>query len=307
MNSTSLDLSALRALEALLLEKHVSRAARQINLSQPAMSRCLARLRDHFGDELLIRGAAGYELTARATGLLQPLQQVLRDIDALSRPVAFSPAQLNEQITLAGLDFELQLFLPRLLDRLRREAPRAHLRALTFSHGDFGVLDDGESDFVITAFPSTSEIYRRRLLYTNQFACVMSSRLARRLNHTLTLQQFVALPHGLVSFDGRGEGQVDPVLRKLGLMREIAVRIPGFAMVPATCEARDLIFTLPTRVDQIFPRSPKLIWLPAPLKLAPTRTFLHWHPRNHLSPAHRWFRELVFECAATIDPRETGV
>ncbi|MGR8921491.1 MAG: LysR family transcriptional regulator [Gammaproteobacteria bacterium] len=300
MNDTELDLAGLRALEALLLERHVTRAATRIQLSQPAMSRALARLRRHFGDDLLVRGAAGYELTPRAESLLPSVRRILQDIASLSHPVTFSPARYDEQITIAALDLELQLFVPWLLQHLQRVAPRVRLRALTFSHGDFRVLDDNEVDVVITAFPNASQGHRRRLLYGNDFACVMSSRLARQLNGTLSLEEFVALPHGLVSFEGQGEGQVDPALRELGLRRDIAVRLPGFLMVPAACAARDLLFTLPTWTGFGFPRSPSLTWLPAPLALAPTRTFLYWHPRRHLDPAHRWFRELVFERAAAI-------
>lgn len=301
MHDTDLDVAGLRALEALLVERHVSRAARRVSLSQPAMSRALARLRAHFHDELLVRGAVGYELTERADSLLPSVRRILAELEALGRPQVFSPERFNGQITVAALDLELQLFAPWLLARLQTEAPRAHLRALTFSHGDFRVLDDDDVDFVITAFPTSSQTYRRRLLYRNEFACVMGRRLARRLNGALTLEQFTELPHGLVSFDGRGEGQVDPVLRTLGLRRDIAVRVPGFSMVPAICAARDVIFTLPTRTHEGFPAAPKLTWLPAPIALSPTRTFLYWHPRKHLSPAHRWFRELVFERAARID------
>ncbi|MGE0485323.1 MAG: LysR family transcriptional regulator [Gammaproteobacteria bacterium] len=300
MDGADLDLAALRALEALLLERHVTRAAQRIQLSQPAMSRALARLRAHFGDDLLVRGAAGYELTPRGENLLPAVRRILQDIASLSHPASFAPARYDAQITLAGLDLELQLFVPWLLERLQRTAPRVRLRALAFSHGDFRVLDDNEVDVVVTAFPNKSQSHRRRLLYGNDFACVMGSRLATRLNGALSLEQFVALPHGLVSFEGRGEGQVDPALRELGLKRDIAVRLPGFLLVPTACAARDLVFTLPTWTGLGFPRSPSLTWLPVPLALAPTRTFLYWHPRRHLDPAHRWFRELVFERAAEI-------
>ena len=301
MNKTDLDLPSLRALEALLLECHVTRAARRVNLSQPAMSRALARLRAHFNDDLLIRSADGYELTSRAKTLLPAVRRILNDIESLSRPPTFSPASYTKQFTIAGLDLELQLFAPWLLGRLQREAPRAQLRALTFSHGDFRVLDDNEVDFVISAFPGKGQGHRRRLLYENNFACVMSSELARQLNGVLTLEQFTTLPHGLVSFDGRGEGQVDLALRELGLQRHIAVRVPGFLMVPGVCDASNLIFTIPTWTRLGFPSLPQLTWLPAPLTLSPTRTFLYWHPRKHLDPAHQWFRELVFERAAEID------
>lgn len=302
----TLDLQSLRALEALLVERHVSRAAQRIRLSQPAMSRALQRLRTTFGDELLVRTDGKYELTARASGLLPRVRRILDDISALQQPKDFLPARISEQITVAGLDFELQLFAPHILQRLRDEAPHAKLRLLSFSAGNFQMLETEAVDFIITAFPCTNPHYRRRLLYTNEFACVMNSRLAKGIRDDFDLENFVALPHGLVSFEETGEGQVDEALRTQGLARQIIVRVPGFLLVPGVCATRDVIFTLPTRTARVFTNKPKLEWLPLPLKLQPTRTFLIWHPRNHLNPLHQWFREMVFKYSRQIETESAG-
>jgi DNA-binding transcriptional LysR family regulator len=172
---------------------------------------------------------------------------------------------------------------------------------LSFSAGNFEMLETDSVDFILTAFPCLNPNYRRRLLYTNEFACAMNARLAARIRDSFDLERFVSLPHGLVSFEQQGEGQVDEALRTQGLARRVVVRVPGFMHVPRVCAADDVIFTLPTRTARIFPRTPKLEWLPLPLPLEPTKTFLFWHPRNHLNPLHRWFREIVFDCAEQID------
>ena len=301
VDTSALDLPSLRALEALLIERHVSRAAQRIRLSQPAMSRTLQRLRDAFGDELLVRTDGRYELTARAKNLLPRVRRILDDVNALQQPKDFSPARISDQITVAGLDFELQLFAPRILERLRREAPHAKLRLLSFAAGDFQMLETEAVDFIVTAFPCTNPHYRRRLLYTNEFACVMNARLAKRIRNNFDLERFVGLPHGLVSFEEAGEGQVDEALRIQGLARQIILRVPGFLLVPGVCATRDVIFTLPTRTARVFARTPKLEWLPAPLELQPTKTFLIWHPRNHLNPLHQWFREIIFELSHQLE------
>lgn len=298
MDSDELDLAQLRALDALLIEQHVTRAARRAGLSQPAMSRALARLRTRFGDDLLVRDKGGYTPTPRALALVEPVRRILRDIDALQRPAGFEPARSVRQFALAGLDFELQLLLPPLLRTLRQQAPLASLRAMSFSAANFDLLNDNEADLVITAFPADAQHYRRRLLYRNEFACVMSTATARRIGDKLSLERFVELRHGLVSFETRGEGQVDTALAELGLRRRVVLRVPGFLHVPEACAAGDVVFTLPKRVAAALPRSPRLVWMPAPLALPRTSTFLLWHPRDHSDPEHRWFREQVFTTAS---------
>ena len=301
MDNEDFDLNSLRTLDVLLQERHVSRSAERLGVSQPAVSRALARLRDQLGDELLVRGPSGLVLTDRARSLIEPVSFILRQVSELQHPPELQPDRLTDRFTIAGLDFELQVFLPRLLKRLRREAPHASLRALQFASGDFGMLDNNAADVVMTAFPSSSDRYRRRVLYTNQLHCVMGARTARQFSSGLSLQQFIDLPHGLVSFETHGEGQVDPALRALGLSRRIVLRIPGFLLVPEICATSDVVFTLPSRMAVAYPRTPRLTWLPCPVEIPATTTYLYWHPRQHQNPAQQWFRTLVFDCVAEIE------
>lgn len=301
MHSFSLDIANLRSLDALLTERHVSRAADKVGITQPAMSRALARLREVFADELLIRADSGYVLSARAVELIEPTRRILNDLDGMLAPTKFEPQQVDDQLTLAGLDFELQLFLPRVLARFRQEAPHATLRALQFSRAEFRMLDDFIADAVITAFPSSGEHYRRRRLYRNDdMACVMSPATAHRLGGVLTLEQFVEMSHGLVSFEQHGVGTVDSALAALGLRRRIAIRVPGFLLVPQICAKSDIIFTLPRRLALAFPRAPKVAWMPVPLTLEATTTYVYWHPRNQVNPLQQWFREILFDVGRDI-------
>ncbi len=300
MDNIDFDLNSLRALDVLLRERHVSRAARVLGLSQPAMSRALARLRRQFNDELLVRADAGFTLTARAETLVEPVRRILTEASALVHPRAFEPARLTEQFTLACLDLEMRLVLPGLLGRLAEAAPNLRLRAMPFSHGDFGVLDRGEADFVLTAIDSRGGRYRRRLLFTDSHVTVMSTRLARRLGGRLTLQDFVNLDHGLVSVEGHGEGFVDAALREQGLRRRVILRIPNFTLIPAMCAARELVITIPLRIARTFPLSPGLAVLDPPLALDDAAFYLYWHARNHHNPAHAWFRQQVFEVCSAL-------
>lgn len=301
MDSLDLDLNSLKALDVLLRERHVSRAARSLGISQPAMSRALGRLRQQFEDDLLVRTDSGLTLTARADQLIEPVRRILTEAAALIHPGEFDPTRLSDQITLAALDLEMRLLLPPLLRRLSNIAPLLRLRAAQLDQGDFGVLDTGTVDFVITAWESRTDRYRRRLLFSDSRVVVMNARFARRLGNKLSLQDYIRFDHGLVSIEGSGEGLVDAALREQGLKRKVMLHIPNFTLVPEMCGARDLLFTLPYRITQAFPRNPKLTILPPPLSLSNPSYYLYWHARNHNNPLHSWFRKLVYECAAELD------
>ena len=300
MDYPRFDLDGLKALDALLRERHVTRAATLMHMSQPAMSRVLARLRREFDDELLVRSEAGLGLTARAQSLVEPVRRLLADASALTHPVDFNPRQFASEICIAGLDVEQRLYLPALLARLAEEAPGISLRFLPFSRGDFGILDSGEADFLMTAVESSGESYRRRLLYTNTHVVVMSRRMAARFGDELTIDDYLAAEHGLISPEGRGEGLVDRVLREKGLTRRVSVHLPSFLLVPELCAARDLIFTPPERITRTFTETDQLKEFRPPFNLQPTETCLYWHPRNHASAVHKWFRELIYEVTLTV-------
>lgn len=298
MDYPKFDLDHLKALDALLREKHVTRAAKVLNISQPAMSRVLAHLRSEFDDELLVRNENGLILTPRAEQLIEPIRRIIADAGALIRPPVFNPQDLTSEITLSGLDVEFRLFLPLLAAHLSQEAPNMKLRAIPFERGDFGILDSGEVDFLLTAAEGNADRFRRRLLYDNDHVVVMNNKLAEAIDHQLTLENFVEMDHGLVSYTVYGEGFVDTALKKKGLKRRVILRIPSFTLVPHLCAARDIIFTMPKRLINTFPQG--LTTLPLPLKIDPIPTYVYWHTRNHDSPIHTWFRTLIYQSADDI-------
>lgn len=130
VNFANLDLNLLRVLHCLLDEKHVSRAADRLHLSQPAVSRALARLRESLNDPLLVRTAQGYALSARAASMQVELAEVLRSIDRMIAKPIFDPATDRGVIKMTGLDLELALYVPQLVQRMRKLAPFMHLETV---------------------------------------------------------------------------------------------------------------------------------------------------------------------------------
>ena len=128
----------------------------------------------------------------------------------------------------------------------------------------------------------------------------MSKRMAERYGKELTVEDYLAAEHGLISPEGRGEGMVDRVLREMGLSRRVVARLPSFLLVPELCASRDLIFTPPERITHTFTKADRLKVYRPPFNLEPTETCLYWHPRNHVSAVHKWFRELIYEVTLTV-------
>lgn len=300
MDISSFDLNLLKALDVLLREKHVSRAATVLHISQPAMSRTLGRLREEFADELLVRDGNSYSLTMRAEQLIEPVRSVLTNIDGLMRPATFNPQDLDGQITIASLDLEMKLYFSALVRRTSELAPRLSLRAMQFSRGDFGILDSAEADFVIVSLDSSSGRYRRRLLYANSYVSVVGTKLAKKFGSELSLEHYAKSDHGLVTVEGVGEGFVDVAMHELGLQRKIIARVPNFMLVPDICAQREIIFTVPRRIVNTFPRDAGLMYYSPPITFPASSSYLYWHARNHSNPINIWFRKLIFECNAAI-------
>ena len=298
MHINNFDLNTLKALDMLLREKHVSRAANLLNVSQPALSRTLAKLRDQFDDELLVRDGAGHILTTRATDLIEPVRALLSDIEQILRPHEFSFSALEGQICIASLDIEMFLFFPRLLSRVGELAPKLELRAMTISRGDLTILDSGEADFAMIARESATGRYRRRLLYANNHVTLLNKRLSKSIGDTLTLDFFTNADHGLVTVEGTGVGFVDEALAELGLKRNIVARVPNFTLVADICASRDILFTIPEKLASRLANDRRLKVVATPIDTPPASTYLYWHPRNHTNPKNKWFRQLIFETCA---------
>lgn len=308
MNLRALDLNLLVVLRQLLEDRHVSRAAEQLGMSQPAVSRALQRLRAMFDDPLLVRTSRGYELSARAEAMLPALIQVLENTERLVSGPAFDPAASTKRVRFYGPEPEIGWFLPPLFERMRRLAPGMVLEVQSEPREHFGQLERGDVHFLLSPFqPSagTAEFHRLRLARMT-FALVMSADnpLARG---TLSVERFVAASHGLVSLTGRGGGLLERELIAQGHLApgehlNQPLRLSSFTSIAAFCERSDLVFRLPRRFAEEVVRGRNLVLREAlpRTNIEPTHVYLYWHERFHKEPMCVWIREqlkAVHACA----------
>lgn len=305
VNIAGLDLNLVAALHALVAERHVTRAARRIGISQPAMSHALARLRERLGDPILVRGARGMQPTPRAEAMREPLERALGDIArVLSPPEAFDPARARRRFTIATNDYAELVLFPALLERLWREAPGVDVRVTTLQASGETELREGRAHLAIAPSPlyagaAAPGVFVQRL-FSDRFVCVV------REGHPvvkkrLSLDAFCALPHALVSPRGEGGGVVDEALAKLGKKRRVAILLPHFLVAPHVVRATDVVLTLAERVARSLAAPLGLVRVPPPLEVPGFGMVMAWHEQNHGDAAHAWLRALVADVARGLD------
>lgn len=296
VNLRSVDLNLLVVLQALLSAKHVSKAAEQLQMSQPAVSRALQRLRQTLQDPILVRTASGYDLSARAVKIKQQLNQVLFDVEGIMQPEVFDPSTAEGTLKLTGLDLELILLMPRIVRLLREKAPKLKVEIVPQVTDHFSLLEQGEVHFSVTGLlPMTAQDqYRRFELASTRHLCVMdpNNPLAES---QMSLEQYAQAPHGLVSITGRGPGMMDEALSKLGFSRQVMLRLASFMSVAEFCQGSDLIFTLPEIMAKHIVDNSELVERPLPtdFHLPTVMFYLYWHERFHDDPMCRWLRSEI--------------
>ncbi|RKH66616.1 LysR family transcriptional regulator [Corallococcus interemptor] len=293
---SAINLNLLVALDALLREAHVTRAAARVGLTQSAMSHALAQLRELLGDALLIRGQGGMVLTPRAQQLVAPLKRGLAELRrALRDEPPFEPATATRRFTLATRDFFGSVLLPGALELLGREAPGVDLSVLHVDSTTFSShLETGEVDLAIIVAPSPSGPgLRQQKLLTEDFVCVVREDHPT-VRRKLDLDTYLKLTHVLISPKGGGVGAVDLALARQGLPpRRIAVRVPYFLIAPLVVSRSDHVLTAPRRLIDAFSKAYALKVFPPPIALPPFDILQVWHERFDGDPAHQWLRELV--------------
>jgi DNA-binding transcriptional LysR family regulator len=300
----SFDLNLLVALDALLSERNVTRAASRIGITQSAASHALARLRALTGDELLVRGPAGMVPTTRAEAMAGPVRRALEDMGRVLAPhAAFHPGTASLRFVIATSDYSELALLPRVVSRLAREAPSIELRVVTATEEPSAVLAAGKIDLSIAPLrpaDARSGMHARKL-FDDRFVCVV------RKNHPLagkklTLGRYAAASHALIAPMGAEGGFVDDALARLGMRRRVALALPHFLVAPHIVAASDLILTLAARIAAILVKPLGLAMLapPAELGLQGFTISESWHERTHGDAARRWVREVIADAAAEI-------
>jgi DNA-binding transcriptional LysR family regulator len=297
MDIRALNLNLLVVLDALLAERHVSRAARRLGLSQPAVSNALAQLRVALGDPLFVRAREGMVPTPRALALGVPVRTALAGLERALGDEQFDPARAQLTFVLAASDFVEFVLVPRLLARLSREAPGVRLQLPSWPHTKVPAgLATGEIDLTIGFFPELPAGHHEGPLFPDGFVCVVRKDHPK-VGKRLTLDTYLSLLHVLVTTETAGPGVVDIALEKLGRTRTVGLRMSHFLMVPPIIAATDFVAAISERVADAFAGPLQLRVLAPPLPLPRGTVAQVWHQRTHDSAAHRWLRQVVSEVA----------
>jgi DNA-binding transcriptional LysR family regulator len=287
----NVDLNLLLALHTLLEERHITRASKRCFLSQPAMSRALDRLREMFGDELLIRSGRGYERTVRGDTLLRELQSLLPRVEAMVRGEEFDPGRSQERFRLAVTDHASITLIPPLIKRIRIEAPDVRLEVSQWQERAYEAVIAGRLDAAFSAEHPPSGL-QSEVLFEVDFVCVVGA--AQRVHPPrFTLAQYLQLPHVVVETWAGQQTPVDRPLAQFGAKRRVVLSVPFFAAAMFAVAKTDLVLTTPRKLTKIVrPISGvRLVEPPREIKAFPY--FMTWHPRLNEEPAHAWFREQV--------------
>ncbi|UGY18843.1 LysR family transcriptional regulator [Bradyrhizobium septentrionale] len=297
MNLAAIDLNLLVAFEALMEERHVTRAAERIGLAQPSMSSALRRLRTLFADELFLRAGAGMQPTEKALALAGPIGEALRQVrSALAPDQAFDPSTARRRITIAATDYGDLVVVPELTRLLRLEAPHTDLavRPLTDATAALAKLERGELDALIGGHLPDSPRCIRHRLFEERFVCIRDAVRAGRSEH-LSLDDYATLPHALFSAVG-GDGLpsvIDALLARRGLKRRVAVTLAHVVAVPFAVAGTDLIATMSERVARRFTDLADVAVVAPPIDVPAFAIDLIHTSRAAQDPALRWFLDAV--------------
>lgn len=311
------DLNLLTALDALLAEASVSRAARRLQLSESAMSRTLARLRQATGDPLLVRAGRAMVLTPHAQRLRGQVRGLTQDVLGVLQPAGadWNLATLQRTFTLRANDGFVEAFAPRLIGQAAVQAPGVRLRFAPKPDKDVRPLREGLIDLDLGVQGEAGPEVRIQTLYRDRFVGV-----ARRghpllagahpgpggVATGLTPAAYAACGHVVTSRRGQGAGPVDEALANLGLSRPVKAVVPTFRTALAVAAATDLVALIPANflghLTHLGEPGP-LVAFALPVDTPPLVISQMWHPRLEQDPGHRWLRGLVLAaCRTPLEP-----
>ena len=308
-NFRTLDLNLLRVFDEVMAERSLTRAARNLALTQPAVSNALRRLRETLGDELVTRVGQGMVPTPRALALWPTVRDALHQLQTTLAPSTFDPLTANTTFVLTMADATAAELMPGLIDILEREAPGVAMRVVPLTTRDpRGLLDEASADLALGHFPSVladlvvraqsgdTVAFAHQRLYDGQYVCVM--RAGHPLSSgPLTLDRFCAARHMLVSFSGRPYGFIDEALASLGRKRQVVLTVNQFFTAGRVVANSNLLTVLPKHFVGVTGIADQLVLRPLPFEVAPVHVDSVWHRRNDSLSAHVWLRAAVLRAA----------
>lgn len=301
MNLAQIDLNLLVSLDALLTERHVTRAAERVGLSQPAMSSALVRLRVMFGDELLVRVGREYQLTELALELREPLRQLLQLAEeTVQRRPSFEPSTDKRVFTIVASDYSAYMALHPLLRRVAVDAPGV---AIQIRRGATPELERSEADLKLGLWPSpdpNDAALHHEVLFRDRWVCAVwvgNERVGDRID----LDGYLELPH-LVYGNGLSEvrGMADRTVRDLAVERHVQGTVDSFFLLPFLIRGTDMVAFIHERLGRKLAEAHEIRLVEPEFEIPPVAEAMFWYTRNNSDPAHRWLRQQLREISAEL-------
>jgi len=303
----TLDLNLLRVFDAVARERHVTRAANRLHLSQPAVSNALARLRAALNDELFLRRPGGVEPTELALALAGPVAEVLDRLrDTLAVHAPFDPGTTDRVFVIALSEYAEAVLAPMLLERMAREAPGA---LLAIRHADRtnwqDLVERGEAELALGMLPEPPAIYTRIRLLPEAFMTLM------RQGHPLAKgvlneDRLITFPHLLHSPNGSRDGALDVALATRGKKRRLGAVVAHLSAVPEILKRTDMVMTLSSRLARVIAEDHGLALRESPVEIRHTRLSMIFHRRFESDAGHAWLRRLILSVAREVPAVEAS-
>ncbi|HWU65113.1 MAG TPA: LysR substrate-binding domain-containing protein [Ensifer sp.] len=300
MRFKNLDLNLLVALDALIRERNVSRAAEEMFITQSAMSNALGRLRDYFDDPLLIQVGRTMELSPLAASLEPSLRDIIVRIEAaiVSTP-SFVPAETTRTISLIVSDYTLSTLMPIFLQLVTRQAPRLHIDFKPQQTLPHLLLERGEADLVIAPTVFSSPNHPSEVLFEDPICCVVSSD-GPFTGPGLTKQEFLSAGQVVMRPPNGGESFAQRVCEQLGLNIRIEVETYSFSSLPLLVRGSDRITLIQRSLADTLLKLGGLRLIELPVAFPALQQSVQWHSYRTRDPALTWIRSQIREAASIM-------
>lgn len=297
-----LDLNLLVCLKVLIEELSVTRTASRLYLSQSAVSKSLAKLRQQFDDPLFIRTSHGLKATPKAMFLKPKLDMLVNHLELITQPEQFSPQTSQYRFHIAAVESVYPLILPHFLPAIFSQGPNLNISTHAWTERTFKQLQLGEIDLGITGkdidindakltMQPPEDICEQEIYRDTQMCVVRKNHPV--LNDPWGLEQYLSLRHVQVRCDGNDRWLLDYRLADIGHERDIAITVPDFNSAASLCTYTDFIFTAPSHFTHLVAKQMGLVVLPLPLEFPPMAYTLFWHKDRHSDPALSWLMQMI--------------
>jgi DNA-binding transcriptional LysR family regulator len=283
----------LPALISILQTRNLTESARNLNVTQSAMSKTLSQIREAFHDKIVIREANQFILTRKGEELKQQLPALMQQLDSLYVPNAMEPSRCKRKFTLASSDYVAQAILPSICCDLELAAPNVSIEYQLWHKDKLTALAEHPLDLVSTITESIPENLHGKMMAEDQLVVVFR-RAHPQSVADMSIADYIKARHILISGGGDKDSPVEHALSAIGQQRNVFATVPFFQSAIELLLKTDTMLTTPLHIAADFAQNYDLQVRPLPLDIEPQHYYLLWHAKHHQDPEHKWFRELCY-------------